>query len=473
VLLVFFVWALVGCQTEEYPLPIAGSTYRIDKDVPAKGSEIRIDILTGWSECVNAKIEELDLCLPQVDRAAGETRLAFDLRDPVGGRPLLRSIDREQLTVTHDSKLIEDFEVIPHDPQTGRQLFILLVDGSGSMYDNDGERAKKVYEALLNKSVVNGFFPSDGSKTGVVLLRFMGPEVHGLDGAPPRVIDNAAEYRKVIRQHLLQPTGGYTYLYKAIRYAMTELPAIKGISDFMALGNEPTLIVLTDGFNNEAASDVCADNVSRLNETLEVIREVRAGQGPSAQMSVYSVGLGTRLPRKRQPPSKNRFKKNITSVELCGKYGDQRIDGHLEDYGIDDVSLEWIAEAGGGSSFVRKEPNGLAEVFQKAAAVRYRWYELRYRVPHSFFHRMSYEVRLSLSSFARAQTTVEIHPSAWMDAPGGVMVGGDGWTTKTPFRSTFALFMPILGLLVVLTFLGPAWFNARRAIFRRARNRKK
>jgi hypothetical protein len=33
--------------------------------------------------------------------------------------------------------------------------------------------------------------------------------------------------------------------------------------------------------------------------------------------------------------------------------------------------------------------------------------------------------------------------------------------------------MPVLGLLVLLTFIGPAWFNARRAIFRRAKPRKK
>jgi len=465
---------MLGCQTEDYPIPIAGSTYRIDKDVPAKGSEMRIDVFTGWTECVNAKIKELDLCMPQVDRAAGETRLAFNLRDPQTPTVLHRSITREQITVSHDAKLIEDFEIIPHEPVSGRQLYILLVDGSGSMYKNEGERAKKVYQALLNNSVVDGFFPGSGSKTGVVLLRFTGPKVIGLDGGPPRVVKSAEEYRNVVRQHLMRQTGGFTFLYQAIRYAMTELLTIKSIDDFLTIsGAAPTLIVLTDGFNNEAGADVCADNVSRLNETLEVIRQARSGTGPGAQMSVYSVGLGTRLPRRRQKTEPNRFKKSITTVELCGKYGDQKINGHLEEYGIDDVSLEWIAEAGGGSSFVRKEPNGLAEVFQKASAERYKWYEMRYRVPDSFFHRMTYEVKISLASLARAQTSVKIHPSAWMDAPSGVKEMGDGWTTKRPFRITFALFMPLLGLLVMLTFVGPAWFNARRAIFRRAKNRKK
>lgn len=469
------VLVLGGCQSEEYPIPILGSTYRIDKDEPAKGSEIRIDVLTGWSECVNAKIEEVDLCMPQVDRGAGEVRLAFDLRDPTTGTTLYRSLDREQISVSHDTSLQEDYELIPHDPVTAGQLFILLIDGSGSMYDNDSVRAKKVYQALLTKSVVSGFFPEDNAKTGVVLLRFSGPDVVGLDGKAPRVIKSAADYQRIIKQNLLVPTGGYTYLYQAIRYSVTELLTIKDIDDFMAVRSaEPTLIVLTDGFNNEMGKDVCGDNVPRLNETLDLIREARRGVGASRRTSVYTVGLGKPLPRKRSKQRQpDRFKKSITTTELCGKYADYKIDGGLEDHGIDDVSLEWIAEAGGGSSFVKQEPRGLAEVFQKAAAARYRWYELRYKVPDSFYHRTSFDVKLRLLNIARAETSVAIHPSAWMDAPSGYRERGERWTRMTSFRSTAALFMPIFGFLVLLTFVGPAWFNARRAIFRRAKPRKK
>ncbi len=467
--------ALFGCQSEEYPAPIPGSTYRIDKDVPAKGSELRIDVLTTWSECVNAKIEELDLCVPQVDRAAGEVRLAFDVRDPVTGSVMYRSLDREQVSISHGMRLQEDYEIIPHDPVTGGQLFILLIDGSGSMYDNDGERAKKVYKALLTKSVIRGFFPEDNSKTGVVLLRFSGTDVVGLDGGPPHVVKNAADYQRIIKKHLLVPTFGYTFLYQSVRYGVTELVSVKEISEFLAVrAAEPTLIVLTDGFNNEAAKDVCGDNVPRLNETLDVIREANRGVGASARTTVFTVGLGKALPRKRRKETpKDRFKKSITAAELCGKYVDYPIDGGLEDHGIDDVSLRWIAEAGNGLSFVRRDPRGLAEVFQKATAARYRWYELRYKVPDSFWHRTSFDVKLRLQSNARAETTVKIHPSAWMDAPSGYKEKGERWTRMTPFRSTVALFMPVFGLLVFLTFVGPAWFNARRAMFRRARPRKK
>jgi len=468
------ILGMLGCQTEEYPIPIAGSTYRIGKDVPDKGSEERIDVLTGWTECVNAGIRDLDLCMPRVDRAAAETRISFMLRDPKTSATLNRSLDAEQITVSHDGQQVEDYELIPHDPVSGGQLFILLIDGSGSMYDNDGERAKKVYTALLTKSVVDGFFPEGNTKTGVVLLRFAGPDVVGLDGGPPKVVKSAAEYRKVITENLLVPTRGYTFLYQAIRYSVTELLTLKNINTFLGLrGAAPTLIVLTDGFNNEAGSDVCSDNVTRLNETLDVIRQSRASSGGSARTSVYSVGLGQSYNPRKSSGSANRFKRSITSRELCGRYADHKIDGHLEDYGIDDVSLEWIAEAGGGASFVRKNPQGLAEVFAKTSAVRYTWYELRYKVPDSFHHRKSFEVKIRLASLARAETAIKLHPSAWMDAPGGFIETGEKWSRRTPFRSTFALFMPMLGLLVVLTFMGPAWFNARRALFRRARNRKK
>lgn len=474
-LCVLVLVGLVGCQSAEYPVPIQGSTYRIEKDIPAEASEIRIDVLTSWTECVNAKIEELDLCLPRVDRGAGEVRLAFDLRDPTTSTTIYRSLDRDQISISQDGSLQEDFELIPHEPVSGGQLFILLIDGSGSMYDNDGERAKKVYQALLTKSVIKGFYPEDNSKTGVVLLRFSGTDVLGLDGGPPHVSKSADEYQRLIKTHLLVPTHGYTFLYEAIRYSVTELLTVKDIYNFMAVrGAEPTLIVLTDGFNNEAGSDVCGDNVPRLNETLDVIREARRGTGASIRTSVYTVGLGKPLPRKKRkdaPP--DRFKKTITATELCGKYIDYKIDGGLEDYGIDDVSLAWIAEAGGGASFVKQEPRGLAEVFQKAAAARYRWYEVRYRVPDAFYHRKAFEVKLRLSQLARGETSVTIRPSAWMDAPSGVKEKGARWTRMTPFRHTAALFMPIFGLLVLLTFVVPAWFNARRAIFRRGRPRKK
>ena len=111
-------------------------------------------------------------------------------------------------------------------------------------------------------------------------------------------------------------------------------------------------------------------------------------------------------------------------------------------------------------------------MFQRAASERYRWYELRYRVPDSFHHRYAFDVRVSLRGLARAWSELTVLPSAWLDAPTGVREPGARWTRPSSLRETFVLVVPITGLLLLFGHLGPAWFNARRAILRRARPRR-
>ena len=160
-----------------------------------------------------------------------ESRLsALDSSGRGDGALLQRALD----SLSHDSALQDDFELIPHDPVSSGQLFVLVIDGSGSMYENDGERAKKVYDALMNPADIKGFLPEDNGGTGVVLLRFA-KEVSGLDGKPPRVIRTAGEYRKMIREHLLVPHGGFTHLYDAVAYALKDLPNEKAIERFTAV----------------------------------------------------------------------------------------------------------------------------------------------------------------------------------------------------------------------------------------------
>src|SRR5690606_34376767 len=60
---------LAGCQTDPWPAPIEGSTYRITDDRPAEGSELRIDLLANRAQCADAGIADLDACIPRVDRA--------------------------------------------------------------------------------------------------------------------------------------------------------------------------------------------------------------------------------------------------------------------------------------------------------------------------------------------------------------------------------------------------------------------
>jgi hypothetical protein len=468
---VTLLFGLLACQTAEFPAPIAGTAYRIEDDVPADGSEVRVDLMTTWNECAEAKVLDMDACVPRADRASGELHLSFRLRDPQSPTDIFRAITADQIRVTHDKSTQTDFELVPHEPIGSGQLYVIVLDGSGSMYKNDGERVKKVYSALLKPSVVDRFFPPDNPKTGVVFMRFQ-DEVLSLDGGPiGRILTTRREYEDMVRTHLMKPSGGFTHLYDAIRFTVTELLEQDAIRDFLAVkAAEPTVILVTDGFNNQAADDTCATNAPRLQQALDLLRDVRSNQGGSTRPTIYTLGLGVPYRKGDKPAGLNR---QVTPRDLCGKYEDYRIDTVLDGIGIDHVSLQWIAEVGGGRSFVKNKANGLAETLEAAAATRYRWYEVWYRVPDSFYHRKSFDVEVQLRAYDRAVSTVRVHPSSWMDAPTAGHATGARWHTATPFLHSLTILMPALGLLVLLNFVAPATFNARRAIFRRARPRSR
>ncbi|MBA2321879.1 MAG: VWA domain-containing protein [Deltaproteobacteria bacterium] len=458
----------LACQDGDYPAPVLGSTYRIDKDVPKPGGEVTIDVFTTEAECANAKIDEIAVCRPQIDRAAGEVRLSFDVRDPGNAQTLYQSVDKNSLSVSHNRNKQADFELFPHDPQVGGQLFVLLLDKTTTMHENGNARINKVYSALLRKSVIESFLPTGASKSGVVLVKFNTDVPVGLDGQAPRVLTKQADYERMIQDHLLAPSGGYTRLYNAVRWSTEDLLKMPEIANFVATRNaEPTIVILTDGFNNETSRDTCRDNVPRLQELVDGLREIRRSPG-SFKPRVFTVGLGR--PYRMGSKPEGIKAKDVTETSLCGKYGDYVIDRGLELEGIDHVSLDWIAEAGGGVSFTRDDSGGLAEVFKQAAAVRYRWYTVHYRVPDNFFHRQSFDARLIYGE--RAETTVKIHPSPFLDAPTGERVGADRWVTPRPLRDSVAVLLTILSTLVVAAFVGPASFNARRALFRRVRPRR-
>ncbi|MEQ1567724.1 MAG: vWA domain-containing protein [Myxococcota bacterium] len=461
---------LAGCFLSDHPAPIDGTTYRVDADVPAESSEIRIDALTSYAECAGAKVDDIEACLPRADRASGELHFSFVLRDPTSLQDLPRAVKADQIKVTHDRAIQSGVELVPHEPMASGQLFVLLIDGSGSMYEKDGERIRKVWSALLKKSVIDGFYPGGSNKSGVVLLRFS-DKVVGIDGGKPQVLTTRQEYEAAVREHLLRPSGGYTHLYGAVRYAITELLDQPEIQTFVTVrGAEPSVILVSDGFNNEARTDTCATNVPKLQSLIDLIREVRTTTGSSVRPTVYAVGLGKAYRKGDKPEGLNR---QVTPAALCGPYADYPIDPSLEDEGIDHVSMRWIAEAGGGRSFVRSKANGLAEVLESAAATRYRWYELWYRVPDNFYHRKSFEVQLQLDAIARATTSFRVFPNAWLDAPTARREEGGAWHRPSPFADSLAILLPALGAVVVATYLGPALFNARRALFRRARPRAK
>ncbi|MEZ4234655.1 MAG: VWA domain-containing protein [Myxococcota bacterium] len=467
-LLLLFGW-LCACQTAEFPAPIRGTTYRIGQDVPAQGSEIRIDVLGSWDECAEAKVLDMDACLPWADRASGELHFSFILRDPELQSELARALTADQVTVSYDSSPQNDFQLVPHEPVATGQLYIVLIDGSASMFEKDGDKIRKVYSALLKPSVLDAFFPDPNAKTGVVLLRFS-ETFTGLDGGPPRVLRDRKEYKDAVQKYLLNRTGGYTRLYDAIKYTMTDLLQSNAIQQFLATRiAQPSIVVVTDGFNNERADDTCADNAPRLQSLVDLIREVRTSQNGATRPTLFTVGLGLPFRRGGKPSGLNR---RVTPTDLCGKYESYRIDGVLDQNGIDHVSMQWIAEAGAGKSFVKRKATGLDQVLEVAAATRYRWYEVWFRVPEAFYHRRSFDVQLSFNGIDRAQTEFQVHPGGWLDAPTATRVEGERWHHPTSFRHTFTVLMPALGLLVLLVYVGPAVFNTRRALFRRARPRR-
>lgn len=156
----------------------------------------------------------------------------------------------------------------------------------------------------------------------------------------------------------------------------------------------------------------------------------------------------------------------MAPLALCGRGNAvRRIDGDLENRGVDNAALEWIAVSGDGESFVSRDVDGLATAFKAAAPRAYRWFEARYVVDPLFLRR-SFDVTIRLEAMAKTEATIRLHPSGWLDAPPGV-VGPDGSVAPGSAAATASLVLPVLGALVALHYLPPALFNVRRALFSR------
>jgi len=452
------------------PAPIPGSSYRIGPSEPSKDGEIALKLLTTKMECSRSPREtneDINACLPKVDRSTGQVKLSFELRERSGAGEVLRfPLSKEAIEVHYEGRPrnAEDIELVSHDARRVNQLFIILIDGSGSMYEQDGGRIKAVRKALLNEDVVNSFFPGKGLQTGVILLRFTS-SVRGLDGRAPTIIKTKKAYKAMVKNHLISRDRGYTHLYDAVSYAVGGLLKAEVVDRFLqGKSAAPTIIALTDGFNNEHASDTCSSNVPRLQKTLRAIEAARTKVELVKRPTVYTVGFGRPIQRGFKVPSNQ----DPSNRNLCRGRAFKVINNGLERVGIDNPSLAWMAAMGGGVSFAKQSPRGLAKVFQEAAAERFGWYSVTYRID-PFFHRRSFTTRVRLKNFATGSSSVKVHPSAWIDAPTGNHGDDEVGFASSPLSNMLTFIMPLLGLLVGLAFLGPAMFNARRAVFRRAR----
>ncbi len=478
--MVFALWGalVLGCGGDAETVP--GSALRFEIEPASPDSALQVEILD--AEDCDTEQYDPERCYPRVLRAVdqdlGEVRLAFRVKADGERFPVPLSAD--QILVTHRNTRVEgsrgyEVELIPHDPIDADQLFILVIDGSGSMNEKAQEGGKasrmdRVRRALIQPEVVRRFFPGGNVYTGVALLSFTDGDPYWV-GGEPEIVTSASRYKQKIREEL-GVRGGYTHLYNAVRYATGKLLKADPVKSVVSgQGATPTIVVLTDGFNNESSGDLCRDNAPRLTKLMEQVNRARSGRTTSvrARPTVYTVGLGRPIwPKYDLGETPGR---EVTANRLCKKQESRRIDGDLEQFGIDNASLMWIAQVGGGESYVRTEKKGLGEAFASAAAQRYKWFEVRYRMDPLHMRR-SFDTMVKLTSYSGAEAQITFHPSGWFDPPSATN-GPDGWAVPTPLRASLALLLPILGGLLGVTFLGAASYNVRRAIFRgRPRNPK-
>jgi hypothetical protein len=470
---------LLACQLDTYPAPIQGSTYRISAETKNSRSDIELDILATDKDCAYTGVGDasaIALCRPKVDRGRAETHLSFALLDQTFQKVQPESLERQHVEVIHAGTVVKDFELFPYQPTDAKQLFIIVIDQSGSMdeVDDDGvKRIKKVKSALRNPQVQEAFFPAGEATTAVVLAEFTDRirPLGGGDGDDYRILKGRRDYLEELEQHLERARGGYTHLYGAARESTNKLLKTKAIRTWLGTQKaKPTIILLTDGFNNEDSRDTCETNVERLQKTLQAVE--RNLQNNPLNPVLHTVGLGAPYRPGEMPEPRN--KDDVPPVRtkgLCDSFGDRRIDGDLETQGIDHVSLAWLAQAGDGKSYVRRKARTLAKVFADTAAKRYRWFQVRYRAPHPIWHRQAFDVSLRLQRGYQAQSTVTILPNPWLDAPSATAPGEERWMRLTPLRHAFSVLLPLLGGFIFFSFLGAAFFNASRALFRRVRPR--
>lgn len=459
---------LLGAGCADDLTPVVGTAIRVGKPKVEPGTELEMKIFTNEGDCLNSVAPDLvDDCIPHVDRASGEVRLGIQYR--LDTDVFYMPMAAEHLRVIHQGTEVQDgqngqrYKLIPHEPRPTAQLFILVIDGSSSMFEDN--RMEKVRQALLMPEVKEAFFPQ-GVRSGVVVLTFTDSKPEPLGGTL-QVIDDVQTYTKLIKREL-RVLSGYTHLYESVTYATGELLKTEEVRRFIDLEQAaPTIIALTDGFNNLGREDLCSTNAPRLTTLLRHLVKVRTSEEGNLRTrpQVFTVGLGRPLRKNWEVPKTEGPNVEVTPGQLCGKFVNRQIDGDLERYGIDNASMAWIADVGGGFTFVKNSRDGLGEAFRAAAAKRYTWFEVRYRVD-PFYLRRAFRARLRLLTFASAESSVMVYPSAWLDAPPGIE-GEDGWHRPQTYLHTATVAIPALAIGLLLTYLSPAVFNTRRALFRR------
>lgn len=498
--------SLLGCMSTDkrgdgYKQPILGTTAWIGNVEPNLGTDIQLDIMTSAADCDRGlnefnkgekyefatQEERIAACLPQYDRASGQMKFSFRLKNAKDGRgsSVILPVEKDALNIYHRGQIPkDDWTLIPHDKQQPGQLYLLVIDSSGSMQypDDTGESTRwvRVLEALHQNAKVFIRKNDEEIESAVALLQFDHRSLRGINNeklADVRVIEDVKEFRKIVTDLTeVVPQGG-TALYSAAKKAVTSALA-NGTEINRWLGErpiapEPTVVLLTDGFNTNTDTGQgvgsCGANAPFLTAALTEISNARRGDRKRLKPKVYTVGFGTGFFPEFDPPPDSR---TASPEDLCGQYLNNRLgsSGLDRDF-IDNASLEWLAMAGGGRAFIEPKAKKLKEVFKKTAPTQYSWYTVRYKQA-PFYHRKAFDIQVDLASPMPAQSSVRVHPSAWLDAPSG-SVDDEGWFRPSPLRYATAVALPLMSFLVFMGYVGAALLNGRRAVTRRSRRVKK
>jgi|GEM_PF-5835705 len=481
-------WVFLLACSGTTVVPIPDTTARIDvvAEVNQRQSELALKIMTTPEECEYIvgglddplSRKEYEDCLPWIDRQAGEVKLGvrFELDDQFFQLPDLNdhvsvSLNDRQVV---DGAAESDVRVIGHDPVRIKQVFLLLIDGSGSMNIRDAGSSKtrmdKVRDALLMRSVQEAFFP-DGVTNHVIVYTFTSGTPQPL-GGQLTILSNKQTYKSHIQEHL-KARSGYTHLYDAVDYGLNTVLAKSDVQTLLDGQTKPTIVLLTDGFNNEASNDTCTSNVPRLQRLLTGIRKEMDDLSVDTPL-IFTVGLGRPLSKRFNP---KRVKQGrLTDRTLCGGQSyNALIDapgktGGLEDVFIDNISLELIADRGKGRAFVERDAKGLGEAFKEVAAIRYQWFEIMFR-DNALKFRREFNVGLQLNNYARAVSNVNVYPHAWMDGPHGKK-DAEGWSTRGTIWHSASILTSGLGVLIFLLVFGAAVFNGKRLVLGRLHKKR-
>ncbi len=482
-----------GCANPaNAPSPVPGSAYRVGmpemKNRPAK-----VHILQNERACsllykqLNGSTSSddpsfvafLDSCAPKVDRASGTVELSFYVSSQQDDTPLNLPMTSKHIRILHNGSRPEDAELnlLPQGKHRADQLFIVLIDHSYSMDQPDPEgvsRMERVRQALTANA---GNFFTGGSKA--VLMRFYQKGraeeamLEGLDGTAWKDVKPlVSEAAFQVKLSELGQEKGWTPIFSTVNKAVGPvLSRDTALGEAMLIDNlTPTIVLITDGFNNTYGEQKCKDNVPLLNGTLRKIQDARRSLKADSP-EVYTIGFGEPL----NPQVDLTDAYPVAAETLCGSpsRANTVINGRLENEGIDNVSLEMLAQLGGGKAFVSPDYRKLSEVLKETSPVRYSWFKVRYSMGPQY-HRASFTSSVRLSGIVEGESSVEFHPSAWLGGAPPVASAEPGEGLKAGDSRMIAVVATLaLSLLALFVYLGPALFNLQRALFRRSRRTSK